>query len=306
MAPAASPRALKSVAYASLALCAVVCLSAFRGPGRVEAVETASPLQDTLPVPDHSSRHLTAHPVVVELFTSEGCSSCPPADDLLLRLDRQQPVPGADIIVLSEHVDYWDRLGWKDRFSSHEFTERQQEYQSWFKLDDIYTPQAVVNGSAQFNGADGKGIFGAIQSAANSNAIPLRFADVQIARDRISFRLAGAAPATPGYVNVYAALVDPATTTEILAGENKGRTLRQAGVVRTFARVGSSWRSAALGEGSFMLAHTLPGPLNGMRLIVLVQTKHIGPILGAVSCLIAPAASQDVSAATACPRAAGG
>src|ERR1700675_374887 len=117
-------------------------------------------------------------PVLLELFTSEGCSSCPPADRLLEILDEKQPVAGADLIVLSEHVDYWDRLGWKDPFSSPLYTDRQQDYTNKYNLDGVYTPQLVVDGRYGLVGSNGREASSAIQKAIREQKIPIAISNV--------------------------------------------------------------------------------------------------------------------------------
>src|SRR5580698_5295504 len=104
-------------------------------------------IENKAPVAERSDAG--GHPILVELFTSEGCSSCPPADAFLEKLDRFQPVGGAELVVLSEHVDYWNDIGWKDPYSSHEFSIRQGDYAHRFHLDGPYTPQMVVDGEME-------------------------------------------------------------------------------------------------------------------------------------------------------------
>ena len=263
--------------------------------------ETRAAARDAQTNPDR--RQTGKVPVLVELFTAEGCSSCPPADALLGVLDRQQPIPNARIIVLSEHVDYWNEGGWRDRFSSPEITERQKGYGDFFRLDDVYTPQMVVNGAVQLNGTDAKGIRAALIHAADGHPLPLQIASVQIRGKEVTFTLRNGMPATPKEVNVYAALVDPEDTTQVSAGENRGRTLRHFGVVRVLERVGGSSRTQSLGEKPFVFKGDVPGKasLDGMRLVVFAQAKNLGPVVGADQCLITGTAAKADGGVGPCP-----
>jgi len=128
----------------------------------------------------------TSTPVIVELFTSEGCSSCSPADALLRTLDATQPVAGVHLIVLGEHVDYWDGLGWKDTFSSHGFTVRQTVYADRLHLATPYTPQMVVDGSFEVLGSDRKRANEAFEKARSVPKIDVTISSVSVDHGKVS------------------------------------------------------------------------------------------------------------------------
>ena len=222
-------------------------------------------------------------PVLVELFTSEGCSSCPPADTLLGRLQREQPVATADIIVLEEHVDYWDQDGWRDRFSSSQYTDRQKQYGPQLKFDTPYTPQMVVDGSAQFVGNDGRQALNAITTAAQAPKITLTLSKPVIDGTHISCSISAVPGGSPlPKADLYAVLIDPTASTEVHKGENSGRHLDHVGVVRSLQRVG---KLQTLGSGPITFKVTAPSDddVANMRLVVFAQGPDQGPIRGAAS-----------------------
>jgi hypothetical protein len=186
-----------------------------------------------------------AVPVLVELFTSEGCSSCPPADELLARLERTQPVAGAQIITLSEHVDYWNRLGWTDPYSDAEFSARQSQYAGRFHREDVYTPQMVVDGRAEFVGSNVSRAREAIAAALES---PKASVSVSIGRDGATrdaqiplvIRVENLPAISAGdTAEVLLAITESDLRSEVSRGENSGRSLRHAGVVRRLSHIGS-------------------------------------------------------------------
>lgn len=173
---------------------------------------------------------------VVELYTSQGCSSCPPADAALRRMAQTDPT----ILPLDLHITYWDRLGWKDPFSLPAATERQRAVAARLNLDSIYTPQMVVDGRYQAVGSDPQEVARALAAArANKGpAVPLT-----LSSDAGGLRLH--AGAGPGHGTLLLLGFDPEHTTPVRAGENDGRTLTEVNVVRSMA-VAATWDGAPL------------------------------------------------------------
>src|SRR4051812_35134880 len=172
-------------------------------------------------------------PVVLELFTSEGCSSCPPADALLSSLTSEQPIAGVQIIPLGMHVTYWDQLGWKDPASLKSATDRQQQYGARWGEDRIYTPQAVIDGRQELVGSDAAGVRRAIEAAAKIPHAALALTAV-LDGDHIVTSLAMTSP--PANVKdplaVLFFVTEDGLSTVVKRGENGGRTLHHDAVVR--------------------------------------------------------------------------
>ncbi len=191
----------------------------------------------------------TRQPVLVELFTSEGCSSCPPADRQLNFLETQQPVAGAEVITLAFHVDYWDRLGWKDAYSSAEFSERQNQYVQRMNLDSSYTPQMVVDGQTEFVGSNGGQATDAIAKAAVQ---PKAVIDIKLTESSADIEIGGLSKHESA--TIYLAAAEDGIVTDVKNGENGGKKLPHISVVRKLDVVGK----LASSEASFKASATLP------------------------------------------------
>lgn len=170
-------------------------------------------------------------PVVVELFTSEGCSSCPPADEALRSLDGTSAEEGVEIISLGFHVDYWNRLGWKDPFSESSFSARQEGYARFFQTDDVYTPQFLVNGRVVRT--SGPALRAAFRDALSAQSAAVSATVAEGGNVKISV------PKLQRAGTVYVAVTEKNLSSKVTAGENSGRTLALAPVVRKLLRVGS-------------------------------------------------------------------
>ncbi len=224
-------------------------------------------------------------PVLVELFTSEGCSSCPPADLYLQALDRQ-PIPGAEIIVLSEHVDYWNQIGWKDPYSAHFYSERQSAYARRFGIDSVYTPQMVVDGAKEFVGSDSGQAEKAFAIVLKGTTIPVRISSISLgSANTIDAHLeTGALPSSLGSreVDVYIALALSHAESQVSAGENAGHRLTHVAVARSLTKVGVLKDGQKFEQDVHLKFAPGSDPRN-LRLITFLQQPGQGRVLGAAS-----------------------
>ena len=244
------------------------------------------------PVADENART----PVIVELFTSEGCSSCPPADAVLAQLEKTQPVKGAEVIALSQHVDYWNSLGWADPFSSPAFSARQGDYARAFGKDGVYTPQMIVDGRTEFPGGNRGRAGEAIAKAAQSPKAALRLTpgaqgleETKPDQMRLRVNVDGLPAISDGDdADVLLAVTESDLSVNVARGENAGRRLSHAGVVRSLKVIGSV---DPRGGGAFA-ADTLVEFGKGMRrenmrAVVFVQERASRRVLAAAAMRLA-------------------
>jgi hypothetical protein len=227
-------------------------------------------------------------PVLVELFTSEGCSSCPPADALLSKLQEVQPVAGAEIIALEEHVDYWNHDGWEDSYSSSEWTLRQQDYVTRFKGKTPFTPQMVVDGQREFTGNNSRDAIDAIQEASHRpktqisiTAAPGEKKDTQ----RVEIRVGNmSATAAQEPADLWLAVTESNLETSVKAGENAGKDVRHAAVLRSLHKIAAV---PAKSSSPFVSTQQVKLKSNwkkqNLRIVVFVQERKSLHILGATS-----------------------
>jgi hypothetical protein len=252
---------------------------------RQSGVSALTASTEALPVANDNSQRV---PVLVELFTSEGCSSCPPADAVLAKLERTQPVAGAEIIALGQHVDYWNYIGWADPFSSPLFSERQGDYGRTFNRDGVYTPQMVVDGEVEFIGSNLSKARDAIAKAALHQKASVQItrpaAAPNTAADLVAFkiRIADLPPISNNEtVDLMLAVTESDLFSNVSRGENSGRRLEHGSVVRhlvTIAQVDPREAKIINAEPSVKLAPEWKR--ENLRAVAFAQAHRSRRVLG--------------------------
>lgn len=210
---------------------------------------------------------------VVELFTSEGCSSCPPADKLLSKLALTAEKSHQKIFPLSFHVDYWDRLGWKDPYSNSLYSYRQRQYAEALSLNSVYTPQIIVNGTTEFVGSDESKLDDAVEKVLRTNAtatftaLQTTFAEGN--KIKVRYTIQGNIKGC----DLHVALISKQESTAVKRGENTGRQLNHTNVVRQFVTTNAD----TIGE----VAIDMPTENNNTIIIAYMQNKANGQIIAA-------------------------
>jgi len=210
---------------------------------------------------------------VVELFTSEGCSSCPPADAVIAKIEKESA--DKPIYILAFHVDYWNRLGWKDVFSSAEYSQRQQQYSKWLRSGSVYTPQAIVNGRTEFVGSEEGTLRNTIKANLEKTPVAaLTLSDIKINGNKadVEYHTQG----TAGDNVLFLAVVEKNAQSKVERGENSGRTLSHVQIVRGLAS-----SAVKKDEGNVSIGLPKDFDAKGYELIAFLQNPVSGEIISA-------------------------
>ena len=229
------------------------------------AVETAGS-RESIENEDMPTETETRQPVLVELYTSEGCSSCPPADKALTFLEKQQPVSQAEIITLAFHVDYWNYLGWKDEFSLPEYGQRQEQYTQRFRLDSNYTPQMVVDGQSQFVGSNSQEASKAITEASKTKK---GLAKASLNGSVLKVYVSGLPKHEAS--TVFLAIAEDGIATDVRRGENAGSNLKHTSIVRTLKPLGTIGADADVHRSEAEILTSPAWKRENLKFIVFVQ-----------------------------------
>jgi hypothetical protein len=247
----------------------ILLLSLLAGVARNSRAQTA-------PQPPTAA---TKRGILIELFTSEGCSSCPPADALLRKLDSDVVLPDAQLVVIGEHVDYWDRTGWRDRFSSHDYTERQTEYARRFRIPDPYTPQMVVDGNRELLGNNGRLLEAAIKEAVSQAKAPVAIVSATQDGNQLMVNIeTGPLPSGSKHADLYIAVADNLDETQVGGGENSGKKLQHVAVARSLQKVAKVGPEGLQKEAKIRLGKSENS--SNLRVIAFLQESGQGKVLG--------------------------
>jgi hypothetical protein len=229
--------------------------------------------------------------VLVELFTSEGCSSCPPADQLLAKLEAEQPIRNVEIIALEEHVDYWNNGGWVDPFSSSTATLRQHAYAGTLSNGNAYTPQMVVDGQNEFVGSHTGQARSIIEQAGTRKKTEVTLSASEDGKGEKFHVSVGAIPnlSSGDTPEIWMAVTETGLHSDVRGGENSGEDLHHAAVVRKMWKIGAVRESGATSFSSDMAVKIERGwKRENARVVVFVQEKKSKKILGAGSSKLQP------------------
>jgi hypothetical protein len=221
-------------------------------------------------------------PVFVELFTSEGCSSCPPVDALIQKMDAAQPLPGVQLIVLSEHVDYWNHDGWKDPYSSSLATNRQLDYVRALKLDEPYTPQIIVDGTVVVRSYDPHQLAQLFEKSAATSKASIKIASLSVDDANpplVRVRIEADGGSAGAGSDVYLAIAVDHAESQVSAGENNGRHLTHVAVLQSLRKLGRLESGKSFAQDCRIKLKKGADPSN-LRVVAFIQKPDLGEVLG--------------------------